>query len=48
MTRVLTECLLDDDEYALGPASWEHFKDPMPPIELVTEDDYPEDEYLAE
>jgi len=35
--RVLKECQLTDQEYELGPASWEHFDDPLPPIELETE-----------
>ena len=48
VTRLLNECLLTDDEYALGPGSWEHFEDPLPPIELVFEDDYPEGEYFTE
>lgn len=48
VTRMLNECLLTDEEFELGPGSWAHFNDPMPPIELETEDDYPEGEYLAE
>ena len=46
VTRVLESCLLTDEEYALGPVSWEFFKDPMPPIEVET--DYPSDEYTTE
>ena len=46
VTRCLNACLLTEEEYELGPASWEHLEDPMPPIEL--EDDYPEDEYAVE
>lgn len=41
VTRVLNECQLTDEEYELGPPSWEHFVDPMPPIELEPEDEYP-------
>ena len=48
VTRVLNKCQLTDEEYALGPASWEHFQDPMPPIEFETEDDYPESEFQTE
>lgn len=48
VTRVLKECQLTDEEYELGPASWEHFDDPMPPIELEEEDDYPEHEFSPE
>jgi G3E family GTPase len=47
VTRLLKQCQLTDEEYVLGPASWEHFVDPMPPIEFETEDDYPEDEFAA-
>ena len=45
VTKMLNQCLLTDDEYELGPTSWEHFDDPMPPIELEAEDEYPEDAY---
>ena len=45
VTKMLNQCLLTDDEYELGPPSWEHFDDPMPPIELEAEDEYPEDAY---
>ena len=48
MTKVLKECQLTDDEYELGPGSWTHFQDPMPPIVLESEDDYPENEFLTE
>ena len=48
VTRVLRECQLTEEEYALGPPSWEHFQDPMPPIEMSTEDDYPEGEFASE
>ena len=50
VTKVLNDCQLTEEEYALGPASWEHFQDPMPPIELATEydDEYPEGEFAAE
>lgn len=44
VTGVLKNCLLTEEEYELGPGSWMHFQDPMPPIELE-EDDYPESEY---
>jgi G3E family GTPase len=47
VTRVLKECQLTDEEYELGPYSWEHFQDPMPPIEM-DEEAYPEGEYPAE
>jgi G3E family GTPase len=47
VTRLLKQCQLTDEEYVLCPASWEHFVDPMPPIEFETEDDYPEDEFAA-
>ena len=46
VTRVLESCLLTDEEYALGPVSWEFFQDPMPPIDV--EADYPSDEYTTE
>ena len=45
VTKMLNQCLLTDDEYELGPPSWEHLDDPMPPIELEAEDEYPEDAY---
>ena len=45
VTKMLNQCLLTDDEYELGPPSWAHFVDPMPPIELEDEDEYPEDTY---
>ena len=48
VTKVLKECLLTDEEYELGPGSWEHFQDPLPAIEVYDEEDYPEGEYLAE
>lgn len=41
VTRVLETCLLTDEEYELGPGSWAHFKDPMPPIELEPDPEYP-------
>jgi len=47
MTQALKQCQLTDDEYELGPASWEHFVDPMPPIEMYDQDDYPESEFPA-
>ncbi|MGI9496463.1 MAG: GTP-binding protein [Mariniblastus sp.] len=46
VTQVLNDCLLTDEEYELGPGSWEHFQDPMPPIEV--EEDYLESEYPTE
>lgn len=46
VTRVLESCLLTDEEYELGPDSWEHFKDPIPPIDVET--NYPSDEYTTE
>jgi G3E family GTPase len=48
VTRLLTECLLTDEEYELGPFSWEHFEDPMPPIEFEAEDSYPDKEYPSQ
>lgn len=42
VTRLLNECLLTDEEYELGPPSWNHFVDPLPEIEMEMEDDYPE------
>lgn len=39
VTRLLEACLLTDEEYELGPGSWEHFKDPMPRIELEEEEE---------
>lgn len=48
VTRVLNACQLTDEEYELGPGSWAHFQDPMPPIELEAEDDYPEGEYMEQ
>ena len=47
VTRVLKECMLTDEEYELGPGSWAHFQDPMPPIE-IEEDDYLEEEFSAD
>ena len=47
VTRVLKECQLTDEEYELGPFSWEHFIDPMPPIEM-DEEAYSEGEYPSE
>ncbi|MCP4777906.1 MAG: GTP-binding protein [Planctomycetaceae bacterium] len=38
VTRVLESCLLTDEEYELGPGSWTHFQDPMPPIEVETDE----------
>ncbi len=46
VTPVTNDCLLTDEEYELGPGSWEHFQDPMPPIEV--EEDYLESEYPTE
>jgi G3E family GTPase len=43
VTRLLNECLLTDEEYELGPPSWNHFVDPLP--EVVMEEDYPEGDY---
>jgi G3E family GTPase len=45
VTNVLNKCLLSDEEYELGPLSWAHFEDPLPPIEVESEDAYPESEY---
>ncbi|MGA7778485.1 MAG: GTP-binding protein [Paraburkholderia sp.] len=33
-------CLLNDDEYALGPQAWLHFNDPFPAWDLDAEDDH--------
>lgn len=35
--RHLDDCLLTDDEFEQGPASWSDFEDPFPPIETETE-----------
>ena len=48
VTRVLKECQLTDVEYELGPPSWEHFVDPMPPIVFDTEEEYPENEFSTD
>ena len=48
VTRVLKECQLTDEEYELGPPSWEHFVDPMPPIVFDTEEEYPENEFSTD
>jgi G3E family GTPase len=47
VTGILNQCLLTDEEYELGPASWAHFEDPLAPIVMETEDDYLEDEYAT-
>ena len=47
VTGILNDCLLTDEEYELGPASWAHFEDPLAPIVMETEDDYLEDEYAT-
>ena len=44
VTGVLESCLLTDDEFELGPGSWAHFQDPLPPIELEPESDFPSGE----
>jgi len=46
VTRVLESCLLTDEEYELGPGSWKHFQDPMPPIEVETDESA--EEYTTE
>jgi len=45
VTRLLNQCLLTQEEYELGPPSWNYLEDPMPPIEM--EDDYVDDEESA-
>ena len=45
VTRLLKQCQLTDEEFELGPGSWEHFEDPMPPILFEDEDDNPESEF---
>ena len=35
---LLDQCLLTDEEFALGPKAWAEFPDPFPPIELETEE----------
>jgi G3E family GTPase len=48
VTRVLSECQLTDEEYELGPPSWQHFNDPLPPIVMEEEEEaYPEGEFPA-
>ena len=37
--RLLDQCLLTDEEYQLGPESWTQLDDPMPPIEMETNED---------
>ena len=39
VTSKLNECLLTDEEYELGPGSWEHFQDPMPEISISDEEE---------
>ncbi|MDA7980357.1 MAG: GTP-binding protein [Pirellulales bacterium] len=36
--RILDQCLVNDLEFAQGPGVWSNFEDPLPPIELETED----------
>jgi len=36
--RILDECLLSDLEYVQGPAYWAKLEDPLPPIELVADE----------
>ncbi|MDG2382248.1 MAG: GTP-binding protein [Pirellulaceae bacterium] len=36
--RILDRCLLTDLEFAQGPSAWSDLEDPLPPIELATED----------
>ncbi len=40
--NILDECLLTDAEFAQGPDAWAQFEDPLPPIELETDDDMAE------
>jgi len=37
---LLDACLLTEQEYALGPQGWAEFSDPLPKIELMTEEEY--------
>ena len=39
VTEKLNECLLTQEEYELGPASWAFLDDPIPPIPEYEEDD---------
>ena len=36
---LLDDCLLTDEEYDSGPASWVDFEDPLPPIELEVDEE---------
>lgn len=38
VTEILDRCLLTDLEFVQGPEFWADFEDPLPPIELETED----------
>ncbi|TWU54759.1 putative metal chaperone YciC [Rubripirellula tenax] len=42
--QILDDCLLTDLEYVQGPEHWANFEDPLPPIELETEDELLEEE----
>lgn len=35
---LLDQCLLTDAEFAQGPAAWALLDDPLPPVEMETED----------
>ncbi len=38
--NILDRCLLTDEEYSMGPVAWSSFEDPLPAIELETDDEY--------
>lgn len=44
---MLDQCLLTDDEMALGPEGWAEFDDPLPPWQMGDEDEH-EDELWDE
>ncbi|MEL6106575.1 MAG: GTP-binding protein [Planctomycetota bacterium] len=39
VTGILDRCLLTNEEFALGPEAWGDLQDPLPPIEIETEDE---------
>ena len=44
IVHILDSCLLTDSEYVAGPELWSQFEDPLPPIELETDEVLAEDE----
>ena len=44
IVHILDSCLLTDSEYVAGPELWSQFEDPLPPIELDTDEVLAEDE----